>query len=164
MKSRHPTACISTYQWRPCALSYVWSRSSGVHVTEKVLDPSKGDTATLVAHLYRQRRILSGETDQGKEREWLRSLNTWHLLNGKSEVAYCLFTPHIVKVNHSIIASHSKTFFQNVHAHLCLHLGQQHLRVTCKYFEIKRNMTDSFLFFKITNIRSPISFVLGSAN
>lgn len=32
-------------------LSNLWSRSSGVHVAEKVLDTTKWDTATLVAHL-----------------------------------------------------------------------------------------------------------------
>lgn len=40
-----------TYQWRPFLVSYLWSRSSRVHVAEKVLNPTKWDTATLVAHL-----------------------------------------------------------------------------------------------------------------
>lgn len=40
-----------TYQWRPFLVSYGWSRSSRVHVAEKVLDPTKCDTATLVTHL-----------------------------------------------------------------------------------------------------------------
>lgn len=50
--SLHPVTCISAYQWCPAVLSNLWSRSSGVHVAEKVLDPSKGDTASLVTHLW----------------------------------------------------------------------------------------------------------------
>lgn len=65
MESRHPAACISTYQWRPCVLSNLWSRSSGVHVAEKVLNPTKGDTATLITYLQsgdRNRVLQSGKT------------------------------------------------------------------------------------------------------
>ena len=44
-------ANFSTYQWRPCVLSDLWSRCGGVHVAEKVLDPPKGNAAALVTHL-----------------------------------------------------------------------------------------------------------------
>lgn len=45
-------------------LSDLRSRSRGVHVAEEVLDPSKGDAATLVHHLRqreREREVLEAE-------------------------------------------------------------------------------------------------------
>lgn len=50
-------------------LSNLGSRSGGVHVAEEVLDPSKGDTTALVAHLQ------TGESVRKEER--LPAVSTW---------------------------------------------------------------------------------------
>lgn len=57
----------STYQGRPSVISYLWSRSSGVHVAKEVLDPAKWDTAALIAYLQRGRQKQRGEIVKTRE-------------------------------------------------------------------------------------------------
>lgn len=59
--SLHSAACSSAYQRSPRVLSDLWSRSGGVHVAEQVLDPSEGDTTTLVTHLQTGVSVRKGE-------------------------------------------------------------------------------------------------------